>query len=286
MYSLTGGDDIYLFVKTYCYHPKHYNYHINKNEISAFLINNTKNIFSQLYETCNYINIGKENSINIKSYELESYTIYDEKRRHYIIEESNKNVYGMNEKNLIKIYEKKNEIYFICDRKKIGKLFCSKLNIIKQLGYAENAYDNIDIKHIINENNGRKTIKKNMLVKILEKYYPMKYTNYYLDNQIKIYDHNDNLIINIEKEFIVYDLKNEIVLENIIINKYIGEIFEKIHYIQKINNHQYFLIMELKNDYKINSFNKISSDNDISISIVISNTAYINDYHDMFFKFL
>ena len=83
---------------------------------------------------------------------------------------------------------------------------------------------------------------------------------------------------------LLYDLDNQICVEKINLTNYIGEHIKEIYYIQKMNKHQYLLIMEF-GSYNIHSFNEIT-ENDNQIFIFISNTLTVNNYQDINFYFI
>ena len=95
------------------------------------------------------------------------------------------------------------------------------------------------------------------------------------------------LIVATDNIIIFYDLTNKKIIEQLNITEFIGNIINSALFVHKINEHEYFLIVELKNKiYFNNSFNKITENNDILVWTKIYKTNRVKNYADLYFNFV
>ena len=254
-------------------------FHIDKNEFSYSCIKKNKNIFKNMVMNKEFLVIDAFNDMFLRLLKSEDNT------NHYLIEENFKHsLYFMDEKNFIDLYEKNYQIDFVAKRNIIS-LYSKKLGITRDI-YSENS-DKNDVMHIINKNNERKYIKWHELFIMLTGLYDDNYLEHcFRNNKLKIMDANNKLIIIIENKFMIYDLSIEKIIDHINVEKFVENIFNKLHFVHKLNNHHYFTIIELRDEeYLCDGFNKIIDDNNACVWTIISKTLDINYYFDTCFKF-
>lgn len=89
------------------------------------------------------------------------------------------------------------------------------------------------------------------------------------------------------KYVICYDLTKKRIIEQLDITEFIGNIINSVLFVHKINEHEYFLIVELKDEiYFKNSFNKIIENDDILVWTKIYKTRRVKNYEDLYFSFV
>ena len=99
-------------------------------------------------------------------------------------------------------------------------------------------------------------------------------------------DDNDKLIIIIENKFVIYDFLSEKIIDDVNVENFVENMFNKFGFVHKLNNHQYFIIIELHDEeYLCDGFNKIIDDNNTYVWTIISKTLNVNYYFDTCFKF-
>ena len=95
------------------------------------------------------------------------------------------------------------------------------------------------------------------------------------------------LIVATNNNIIFYDLTSKKIIEQLNITEFIGDTINSILFVHKINEHEYLLIVELKNKIYFNeSFNKILKNNDTLVWTKIYRTNRVKNYEDLYFNFV
>ena len=255
--------------------------HAKKDELSCSSLLKNKKPFFELSESRNYLVIEYPDII------MDILTS-ENGMNHYIIEYVDTEYLHCIDENTFKdMYENNKKIYYVSnlDRESC-EIYPSVFGITKQIKHgrvSKNA-------HVINDN---KLLYENDIIKIFDYSFreSFQYSSFretleycFLNNKIKIFSHNNILIIYICGFIFVYDLKFEKMVEHLIIEKYIYKMFQDVQYIQKINEHQYFMIICLKEKHSI--YNTILENFKTQVWTIYSKTLSINNYHDTCFHFV
>lgn len=187
-------------------------------------------------------------------------------------------LYFIDENMFRDMYENNKKIYYMSTFNEISyEIYFYMFGITKQIKHNQIE----QLKYVIN---GYKSACHDDIIKTFD-----CFTCDALKHHIKydihnIFSHNNTLIIYSCGNIFVYNLKFEKITEHLIIEKYIYKMFSNIYYIQKINEHQYFMIIHLEHNYSV--YNTLLEKYQQNVWTIYSKTLPVNSYQDTFFHFV